>query len=324
MKPEDIMDALNITNFHPEYFILKGIPGLEDSHLLISIMFGSLYIVALVGNLLLMFIIAKNESLHQPMYMFLVVLAGSDLLLCSSTVPKSLSIFWFSSHEISFNGCLTQVFFIHFMFEMESSLLLSMAYDRYVAICYPLIYTTKLNNSAIFRTITMALIRNVCCGVPFAFLLKRLPYEETNVIAHTYCEHMAVAKLATADILVNIIYGLVIAFCITGTDLVLIVVSYIVIIRVVLRLPSSDARFKAFNTCISHICVILIFYIPAFFSFIVHRIGHKTIPLTVHIMVANLYVLVPPVMNPIIYGVRTKEIRLRVSVMLCRKTFQNE
>ncbi|KAM4796266.1 olfactory receptor 52D1-like [Rhinophrynus dorsalis] len=313
-----------MTNFHPDYFILKGIPGLEESHLLISIMFCSLYIVALVGNLLLMFIIAKNESLHQPMYMLLVVLAGSDLLLCSSTVPKSLSIFWFSSHEISFNGCLTQVFFIHFMFGMESSLLLSMAYDRYVAICYPLIYTPKLNNSAIFRTITMALIRNLCCGVPFAFLLNRLPYEKSNIIAHTYCEHMAIAKLATADILVNIIYGLVIAFSITGTDLVLIVVSYIVIIRVVLRLPSSDARFKAFNTCISHICVILIFYIPAFFSFIAHRIGHTSIPLAVHIMVANLYVLVPPVMNPIIYGVRTKEIRLRVSVMLYRKTFQNE
>ncbi|KAM4796265.1 olfactory receptor 52D1-like [Rhinophrynus dorsalis] len=312
-----------MTNFHPEYFILKGIPGLEDSHLLICIMFGSLYIVALVGNLFLMFIIAKNESLHQPMYMFLVVLAGSDLLLCSSTVPKSLSIFWFSSHEISFNGCLTQVFFIHFMFGMESAILLSMAYDRYVAICCPLIYTVKLNNSAILRTITLAVIRNFCIVIPFVFLLKRLPYRESNVIAHTYCEHMAVAKLATADILVNTVYGMVIAFSITGTDLVLIVVSYIVIIRVVLRLPSSDARFKTFNTCVSHICVILIFYIPAFFSFIAHRIGHTSIPLAVHIMVANLYVLVPPVMNPIIYGVRTKEIRQRVSVMLCRKEFGN-
>lgn len=128
------------------------------------------------------------------------------------------------------------------------------------------------------------------------------------------------ARLATADILVNVVYGLIIAACATGIDIILIVSSYIAIIMAILRLRSSAVRLKAFNTCVSHVCVIVLFYSPAFFSFIAYRVGHKHIPLQVHIVVANLYVLVPPMMNPIIYGVKTREIRRRVVSVFCRGT----
>ncbi|KAM4608219.1 olfactory receptor 52Z1P-like [Discoglossus pictus] len=314
------MKALNTSSyiFHQEYFLLMGIPGMENSHVIISLPFCFIYILALLGNFLLIFIISTNATLHQPMYIFLTILAVTDLLLCSTTVPKTLSIFWFNSHKITFNGCLTQVFFIHFIFSIESGILLLMAYDRFSAICYPLRYSTNLSISFIRKTIIIALIRGFCTITPFVFLLKRLPYELSNVISHTYCEHMAVARLATAEIRINVIYGLIIAFGTTGIDLILIVVSYVIIIRAVLRIPSSEARFKTFNTCVSHICVILMFYIPAFFSFIAHRLGHKNIPLRVHILLANLYVVVPPMMNPIIYGVKTKEIRQRVVALFCR------
>uniref|UniRef100_A0A8C5M3K9 Olfactory receptor n=1 Tax=Leptobrachium leishanense TaxID=445787 RepID=A0A8C5M3K9_9ANUR len=312
------MDIVNTSSFHPDYFILRGIPGLENSHFLLSIPFCSMYVLALIGNSLLVLVIIGNESLHQPMYIFLVMLATTDVFLCSTTVPKALSIFWFGSHGISFNGCLIQIFFIHFLFGLESAILLLMAYDRYIAICYPLTYATNMTVKVIKRSAVLAVTRNFCIIAPMVYLLIRLPYRQSNIIEHTYCEHMAMARLATADILVNIVYGLTIAFLASFMDMFLIGISYCVIVRAVLRLRSTEARSKAFNTCVSHICVIVMFYVPAFFSFIVHRVGHKVIPLQVHILLANLYVLVPPMMNPIIYG--TKQIRERVTAALCLKT----
>ncbi|KAM5124965.1 olfactory receptor 52Z1P-like [Mantella aurantiaca] len=308
----------NSTSFHPEHFFLMGIPGLEDSHLLISIPFSIMYVLSLLGNSILVLVISANESLHQPMYIFLVMLAISDVLLSSTTVPKTLSIFWFSSHEISFNGCLAQVFFIHSSFGTESAILLSMAYDRYCAICHPLRYSTTLTNSFIRKAAAFALSRSVFMVTPFVFLLDRLPFQQSNMIEHTYCEHMSMATLATADIMVNVVYGLVIAAFATGLDITLISVSYVLIITAVLRLSSTKDRSKAFNTCVSHVCVIVLFYTPAFFSFIAHRVGHKYIPLQVHILLANLYVLIPPMMNPIIYGIKIREIRQRAFAMFSR------
>uniref|UniRef100_A0A8C5M1A3 Olfactory receptor n=1 Tax=Leptobrachium leishanense TaxID=445787 RepID=A0A8C5M1A3_9ANUR len=317
------MDIVNTSSFHPEYFILKGIPGLENSHFLLSILFSSMYILTLVGNSILALLITITESLHQPMYIFLVMLAVTDVFLSSTTVPKTLSIFWFRSHEISFNGCLIQVFLIHFLSGIESAILLLMACDRYIAICLPLTYATNMTNTFIKRSAVLAVTRGLCLITPLVFLLIRLPYRQSNVIEHTYCEHMGMARLATADILVNVVYGLVAVFFTSIIDVFLIAVSYYMIIRAVLRLPSTEARFKAFNTCVSHICVIVMFFVPAFFSFIVHRVGYKVISLQVHILLANLYFLFPPMMNPIIYGVKTKEIRHVIVLMLVRNMFRN-
>ncbi|KAM9319646.1 olfactory receptor 52Z1P-like, partial [Gastrophryne carolinensis] len=314
-------EIFHSTSFHPDHFFLIGIPGLEESHLLISIPFSIMYILSLVGNSTLVVIISTNESLHQPMYIFLMTLAVSDVFLSSTTVPKTLGIFWFNSHDISFSTCLMQVFFIHFSFMTESAILVAMAYDRYSAICHPLTYSSSLTLSFIWKIAAVALIRSLCGNAPFSFLLHRLPFQQSIVIEHTYCEHMSVAKLATANINVNIVYGLIIAASTAGIDMILIIVSYTVIISAVVRLPSSEARFKAFNTCVSHVCVIVLFYVPAFFSFIAHRVGHKHISLQFHIIFANLYVLVPPMMNPIIYGVKTKEIRQRAFNKFSRRLF---
>ncbi|CAI9616792.1 unnamed protein product [Staurois parvus] len=193
-----------------------------------------------------------------------------------------------------------------------------MAYDRYCAVCHPLSYSTTLTGSFLRKAAAFALSRSVLMVTPFVFLLDRLPFQQSNLIEHTYCEHMSVARLATGDIMVNAVYGLVIAACATGLDIALISVSYGFIISAVVRLPSSEDRSKAFNTCVSHVCVIVLFYTPAFFSFIAHRVGHKYIPLQVHILVANLYVLVPPMMNLIIYGIKLREIRQRAFTMFSR------
>nr|XP_003465413.2 olfactory receptor 52Z1-like [Cavia porcellus] len=303
---------LNKTSAQDMWYVLIGIPGLEALHTWISIPICFMYIVAVTGNIFLVFLIMTERSLHEPMYLFLSMLALADLLLSTATVPKMLAIFWFHSSDISFCGCVSQMFFIHFIFVAESAILLAMAFDRYVAICYPLKYTTILTSTVIGKIGIAALVRSLLICCPFIFLINRLLYCGRKILPHSYCEHMGIARLACDNININIIYGLTMALLSTGLDVVLIVMSYMMILHTVFQIPSWTARLKALNTCASHICVILIFYTPAFFSFFAHRFGGETIPRHIHILVANLYVVVPPMLNPIIYGVKTKQIQNRV------------
>lgn len=303
--------ASNVSDSLPVTFFLTGIPGLEFAHPWIAIPFCVMYLIALLGNAALILVIGTESALHAPMYLFLCLLSLTDLALSSTTVPKMLAILWLRANEISFGGCLAQMFCVHAIYALESSVLLAMSFDRYVAICNPLRYTTILSHTVIGQIVFAGIVRSVAIVSPFIFLLKRLPYCGHHVMAHTYCEHMGVARLACANITVNIVYGLTVALLAMGLDSVLIAVSYGFILRAVFRLPSIDAQRKALSTCGSHFGVILVFYIPAFFSFLTHRFGHNRVPKHVHIFLANLYVLVPPVLNPIIYGARTKEIRNR-------------
>uniref|UniRef100_A0A8I3P7D4 G-protein coupled receptors family 1 profile domain-containing protein n=1 Tax=Canis lupus familiaris TaxID=9615 RepID=A0A8I3P7D4_CANLF len=310
------MVFFNSSTYRP--FLLSGFPGLEDSHPVISILFCALYLVALMGNIIILVVIRVEQSLHAPMYFFLSMLAATDLGLCTATLPTLLQLFWFKVCEIDFDACLTQMFFIHVFSLMESgilltmsAILLAMAFDRYVAICAPLHYATLLTGSLISKVGLALVARSVAVVTPGVLLILRLHFCRSNVIHHTYCENMGIAKLACNNISLNSIYGLTAALLTTGLDFVLISLSYCLILRTVFQLPSREARTKAFGTCGAHICVILIFYTLAFFSFFTHRFGNH-IPRHVLILLANLYLLVPPTMNPIVYGVKTKEIRMRV------------
>ncbi|XP_020043379.2 olfactory receptor 52D1-like [Castor canadensis] len=305
-----VMSAYNRTHAHPSAFILIGIPGLEEAHVWISIPFSMVYFLAILGNFSLLFTIKTDPSLHQPMYLFLCMLAVVDLVVCTTAVPKLLSLFWFQDREIRFEACLTQVFLIHSCSTMESGFFLALAFDRYVAICNPLRHPAILTHTVTGGMGLTVVLRGTALLIPHPFLLRWLPYCRTNIISHTYCEFMALIKIACAETRIRRAYSLMVAFLTGGVDFILIICSYVLILHTVFHLPSKDARLKTLGTCGSHVCVILVSYTPAFFSFLTHRFGHQVAP-HVHIFVANIYLLIPPMVNPIIYGVRTKKMRDR-------------
>ncbi|XP_077695227.1 olfactory receptor 52M1-like [Eretmochelys imbricata] len=306
------MSDSNRTDFiNPSTFILLGIPGLEEAHVWISIPFCTMYTITILGNITILYIVKREPSLHWPMYYFLCMLAVTDLVLSTSILPKVLSIFWFKSREINFSACLTQLYLIHCFIVVESGILVAMAFDRYVAICHPLRHSTILTNPVVTKIGLTVVLRGSMLVLPCVLLARQWPYCRTNIIPHTHCEHMAVVKLACADIRVSSYYGVSVAILVMGLDTLFITVSYIQILRAIFSLPTKDTRLKTFGTCISHLCTILVFYISALFASLTYRFG-QNVDLHVHVLIANVYFLVPSMLNPIIYGVRTKQIRNRL------------
>ncbi|XP_045671364.1 olfactory receptor 52A1-like [Ursus americanus] len=311
------MSISNVTIFMPSVFTLRGIPGLESVQCWIGIPFCAMYLFALIGNSMLLIIIFSERSLHEPMYIFLGMLGVTDIALATTIMPKMLGIFWFHVPEIYFESCLLQMWLIHSFQGIESGILLAMAVDRYVAICYPLRHRAIFTHQLVTQIGAMVTVRAAILVAPCLVLIKcRLQFYHTTIISHCYCEHMAIVKLAAENVRVNKIYGLFVAFTVVGFDLTFITLSYIQIFITVFRLPQKEARWKAFNTCIAHICVFLQLYFLALFSFITHRFGAH-VPPYIHILFSSLYLLVPPFLNPLVYGAKTKLIRIHVVKMLC-------
>ncbi|XP_074153632.1 olfactory receptor 51A7-like [Sminthopsis crassicaudata] len=311
------MLALNTSEAQISAFQLIGIPGLEQFHIWISIPICLIYIISTVGNCIILILIKTESSLHEPMYYFLSMLAFSDLGLTFSSLPTMLKIFLFNITAISIDACIAQEFFIHTFTAMESSVLLIMSLDRFIAIHKPLRYSSILTTSRIIKIGLIFAIRCLILILPFPITLKRLTYCNKKLLSHAYCLHQDVLRLACSDNRVNVIYGFFVAL-IGMLDLAMISVSYILILKTVLGIASHQEQLKVFNTCVSHICAILIFYVPVVTLAIVHRFAKHSSPL-IRILIANIYVLVPPLMNPIVYCVKTHQIREKIMRKVCLK-----
>lgn len=297
------------TNHHS--FILTGIPGMPDKNPWMAFPLGFLYTLTLLGNGTILAVVKVEQSLHEPMYYFLCILALTDVSLSMSTLPSMLSIFWFNAPEIPFDACITQMFFIHGFGVVESGVLVSMAFDRFVAIRDPLRYASILTHGLIGKIGLVVLARAVCVVFPVPFLIKRLPFCRSNVLSHSYCLHQDAMRLACASTRVNSLYGLIVVILTLGLDALIILFSYVLILKTVLGIASRAERLKALNTCLSHICTVLLFYIPFIGATMIHRFGKHLSPV-VHMFMANIYLLLPPVLNPIVYSVKTKQIRRRI------------
>ncbi|XP_006094634.1 olfactory receptor 52K1-like [Myotis yumanensis] len=308
----------NTSYLFPHTFFLAGIPGLTAAHIWISLPFCFMFFLSVTGNGVLLFLIRTERCLHQPMFFFLAMLSFVDLVLSLSTLPKMLAIFWFGATAISSHSCLSQMFFIHAFSAMESGVLVAMALDRFVAICNPLRYATILTPVVVAKIGGLVVLRGVGLTISFPSLAHRLPYCGSHTIAYTYCEHMAVVKLACGNTTVDNLYAFAVAIFLGVGDVAFIAYTYGQIVRTVINFPSSEARAKAGSTCTAHVCVILFFYGPGFLSVVMQRFGPPTAS-AAKVILANLYLLFPPALDPIIYGVKTKQIREQLFKILTPK-----
>lgn len=301
-------------------FILTGFPEMESLERWLSGLLLLLYAISIVGNVLILFIIKEEQSLHQPMYYFLSLLSVNDLGVSFSTLPTVLASMCFHVPEIVFDACLAQMFFIHFFSWTESGILLAMSFDRYVAICNPLHYSSVLTDARVAHMGVSIVVRSFCMVFPLPFLLKRLPFCKANVLTHSYCLHPDLIRLPCGDTTINSMYGLFIVISAFGIDSMFILLSYVLILRSVLAIASREERLKTLNTCVSHISAVLIFYVPMISVSMVHRFV-KHAPEYVHKFTSLVYLFVPPMLNPIIYSIKTKEIRRRLHKMLSGTKF---
>ncbi|XP_073468451.1 olfactory receptor 52K1-like [Aquarana catesbeiana] len=302
--------SVNITELGLVRFTLLGVPGLERFYSIISVPFFIMFMCSVIGNPLIVFIILSDRGLHAPMYMFLSMLAITDLMLSLTIAPQMLVILWLDVRVVYFSRCVIQMFFVHFLTYMETGVLVAMAFDRYVAICQPLRYSAILTGPMITRIGLALALRGVLIVSPCVLLVVRLPYCRHEVIGKSYCDHMSIAKVSCGDTTINRYYGLIQIILTLLFDTSIIMLSYIFIINAVLKLSSKEARSKVFGTCSSHVCVMLFFYIPCGFTLLAYRFW-KNIPPSIHSFLSLTYLLMPPIMNPLVYGVRTSQIRDR-------------
>ncbi|XP_003781476.1 olfactory receptor 51G2-like [Otolemur garnettii] len=292
-------------------FFLTGLPGLEAVQAWLSIPLCAMYVPSLAGNSLILWVVRTEPSLHQPMYYFLSMLVVTDLGLSVSTLPTMFPVYIRGSRGVAVDVCPAKLFFIHIFSIMESSVLLTMAFGRFVAIRNPLYYGIILTSPHITSLALAIVVHSVSLHVPTPIILKKLPYCCNHQLSHSYCLHPNVMKLACADTCINSAYGLFVVLSMLGMDSVLIVLSYGLILQTVLSIASRAEHLKALNTSVSHICVMLLFYSTMIGLSMIHRFGKRASPCS-HVLLSYLHYLTPPVLNPIVCTVKTKQIRMKM------------
>ncbi|XP_064381003.1 olfactory receptor 52K2-like [Dromaius novaehollandiae] len=287
---------------------LTGIPGLQHLHRWIAIPFCTMCVITLAGSSTRLCVMKAESSLHLPMFPFLSMLAVIDLVMSTSITPNMLGISWFHSTAISLDACLTQMHFVHACSVMESGVLVAMAFDRYVAIGNPLQYLSILASPVVAAVGLATWLRAVAFTSPLTVCIHRLPFCGPALVAHSCREPMAVLRVACGDTAFCNAYSLSLSTVVGSCDPLLIVPSYMLVLRAVFSISRPEARRKAFSTCGSHLCVMALFYVPGLLSMHVERYCQQ-LPPHVHVLLADLYLLIPPAFNPLIYGIKTKQIR---------------
>ncbi|NXU60082.1 O52I1 protein, partial [Turnix velox] len=279
-------------------FILVGIPDLELSPTLLGFLFFSSYLITLLGNGLVLLLILLDKSLRTPTHCFLAMLAFIDVLMVTSVVPKMLSTLWLKAGEIGQVSCFFQMFLVHSTTSAESGVLLAMAIDRYVAICHPLRYQTILSHQTISHMALAITLRALLFILPLTGLVSHLSYCHSHLLPHSYCEHMALAKLACGDTKPSQTYSLLGSSFIVAMDLTFIMASYGMILKAVLGKEKTCQ--KALRTCGCHLSLLLLYYVPGMVSIYAQRVGSGVRPRE-QVLLADIYLTLPTMLNPIIY-----------------------
>ncbi|KAM6191011.1 olfactory receptor 14J1-like [Sarcoramphus papa] len=287
-------------------FLLLAFADTQELQLLHFWLLLAIYLAALLGNGLIITTIACDYRLHTPMYFFLFNLSLLDLGSISTTIPKAMANSLWDTRAISYLGCATQLFFFSFLISAEYFLLTIMAYDRYVAICKPLHYGTLLGSRACVHMAAAAWGSGFLYAVLHTANTLSLPLCQGNALDQFFCEIPQILKLACSNAYLKEIHLLVVGACLFFGYFVFIVLSYVQIFRAVLRIPSEQGRHKAFSTCLPHLAVVSLFISTAMFAYL--KPPSISSPL-LDLVVAVLYSVVPPAVNPLIYSMRNQELK---------------
>ncbi|KAL8176352.1 UNVERIFIED_CONTAM: hypothetical protein K2H54_032541 [Gekko kuhli] len=266
------------------------------------------------GNLLVLLAVVCEPQLHKPMYWFLCHLSVLDIATSTVVVPKLIAVFLEDGGVISFGGCVTQLFFYHFVGCTECFLYTVMAYDRFLAICRPLHYGTVMNSKVCLWLAVGTWVGGCLHSAMETALTFRLPYGPDNRVSYIFCDIPAVLKLACADTSLNETVTLLDVGIVAMTCFLLILTSYVYIASAVLRIRSAEGRRRAFSTCTSHVIIVMTCYIPLSFTYL--RPGAQD-PLGG--AVAVFYTTVTPFLNPVIYTLRNKEMKKAILKLKRRK-----
>ncbi|XP_039703746.1 olfactory receptor 51S1 [Pteropus medius] len=291
-------------------FLLVGMPGLSAVPSWWTIPLVAVYLLSVLGNSTILWIIALEPTLHCPMYSFLFLLSVSDVGLATALMPTLLGLALADAHEVPASACLLQMFFVHVFSIMESSVLLAMALDRALAICRPLHYSTLLTNDVISKIGLAIAFRCLGLHLPLPFLLAHMPYCHPQVLTHSYCLHPDMARLACPGAW-GAVYSLFVVLSAMGLDPLVIFFSYGLIGRVLQGLGSSENRRKAGQTCAAHLSAVLLFYMPMILLALIDHL-RVPIPQPAHTLLSYVHFLLPPLINPILYSIKLKEIRERI------------
>ncbi|XP_021783078.2 olfactory receptor 13C7-like [Papio anubis] len=303
-------------------FILLGLsahPKLEKTFFVLILL---MYLVILLDNGVLILVTILDSRLDTPMYFFLRNLSFLDICYTTSSVPLILDSFLTPRKTISFSACVVQMFLSFAMGATECVLLSLMAFDRYVAICNPLRYPVVMSKAAYVPMAVGSWTAGITNSVVQTSLAMRLPFCGDNVINHFTCEILAVLKLACADISINVISMVVANMIFLALPVLFIFVSYVFIIATILRIPSAEGRRKAFSTCSAHLSVVIVFYGTILFMYGKPKskdpLGADKQDLADK-LISLFYGVVTPMLNPIIYSLRNKDVKAAVRNLMAQK-----
>ncbi|XP_010568421.1 PREDICTED: olfactory receptor 14J1-like [Haliaeetus leucocephalus] len=302
-------------------FLLLAFADTQELQLLHFWLFLGIFLAALLANGLIITAIACDHRLHTPMYFFLLNLSLLDLGSISTTVPKAMANSLWNTRSISYPACAAQLFLFLFLLSAEYFLLTVMAYDRYVAICKPLHYGTLLGSRACVHMAAAAWGCGFLNAVLHTASTFSLPLCQGNAVDQFFCEIPQILKLACSDAYLREVGLLGVSACLAFGCFVFIVLSYMQIFRAVLKFPSKQGRHKAFSTCLPHLAVVFLFISTAIFAYL--KPPSISSP-SLDLVVAVLYSVVPPAVNPLIYSMRNQELKDTLKKLIQSLVFQQQ
>ncbi|XP_006036046.1 olfactory receptor 10A4-like [Alligator sinensis] len=298
--------------------ILLGFSSLLQLQVLMFVVFLVTYLITLIGNILIVLITMVDTALQSPMYFFLRNLSSLEICFTLVIIPKMLVNLLSDNKSISFPGCMLQMYFFFFFGSTECFLLAAMAYDRYVAICHPLRYTVIMSRKVCIRLAVTSWISGIPVGTVQTTWLFSFPFCGPNEVNHFFCDSPPVLKLVCGDTYLFEMYAVTGTILIVLFPFILILFSYIHIIATILRMPSAERRHKAFSTCSSHLVVVTLFYSTASLTYFRPKSSYS--PDTKKLLSLS-YTVFTPMLNPIIYSLRNKEVKGALKKMIGKKIY---